>query len=287
MRTYAALIIDLKKSRSYSIDNRNAIQSYIIEIIPVLNFLFRNSLEKDVAFSAGDEVQGLFSTAEASYLYFRIFNMLLSPVEICAGIGIGDWNIVLKGAGSTAQDGPAYHNARYAIEHAKESSGYSVLFYSGGKSDLIMNTLINAETLIINRHSEYQNQLMLLSELLYPIDANGIVDSSNLGKLRIVLEDKSRLNDYTLLKRRKSCRPDPFESIKHSALESVPVDAIHDDSTFFVTGGRKRGLSMRLSKLIGVSRQSIDKTIKTAHLYEARNAAAAVLKLMNMTGGTP
>ena len=116
MAKYTALIIDLKKSRAYEKDRRNDIQYYIFEVIDAMNTIFASSLAKEVYFSAGDELQGLFNSVEASYLYFRLFSMLVAPIEIRAGIGIGDWDVVLENAPTTAQDGSAYHYARFAID---------------------------------------------------------------------------------------------------------------------------------------------------------------------------
>ncbi len=57
MKKYAALIIDLKKSRSYDQIDRMDIQNHIINIISILNKIFDRGLELNVVFSAGDEVQ--------------------------------------------------------------------------------------------------------------------------------------------------------------------------------------------------------------------------------------
>ena len=54
-------------------------------------------------------------------------------------------------------------------------------------------------------------------------------------------------------------------------MESFPIDAINDDSTFYVSSGKKRGMTMQLSEILKISRQSIEKTFKTANIYEARN----------------
>ena len=50
-------MIDLKNSRSYSIQDRNSIQNSILNSITTLNKIFKNSIEKEVEFSAGDEIQ--------------------------------------------------------------------------------------------------------------------------------------------------------------------------------------------------------------------------------------
>lgn len=284
MTNYSALIIDLKKSRSYSRDDRNSIQEYIFHTIKTLNIIFRNSIAKEVDFSGGDEVQGLFYSCEAAYLYFRLFNMLVSPVEIRAGIGVGDWDVIMEHASTTAQDGQAYHYARYAIERVREINGYSVLLYSNNDNDFVVNSLINCTTLILNKHSEYQNELMLLSELLYPIDVHRTIDITDVGRIMELLMLKKDINYYRnqFMKRKMSRNPYLFESINSINFATSVVDAIKEDDDFFVTAGKKRGLSNELSDLIGVSRQSIEKSMKIANIYEARNSTVATLKFMYM-----
>jgi hypothetical protein len=270
MRKYTALIMDLKESRKYSPENRNKIQTYILKVADILNTAFKGSLEKEVSFSAGDELQGLFGRVEAAYLYFRLFSMLVSPVEIRAGIGVGEWDVVIKNAPSTAQDGSAYHNARKAINATKESLGYSVLLYSGGKNDLIANSLFNSTAIIIGKQSEYQNKVMLLSELLYPINAYGIINVDKLRQAVNLVAQNEKTADNNLL--------------YIDTFENKSKDITEVDDNFFVTEGRVRGLPMQLAEIMGVTRQSVDKTIKTANIYEARNLAVATLKYLKQLG---
>ena len=281
MKNYTALIIDLKKSRSYSVEDRNSIQNFIISVIEKLNQVFSNSLARDVEFSAGDEVQGLFISPESAYLYFRMFCMLVSPVDIRAGIGVGEWNVKIENASTTAQDGPAYHNARNAIENVKDALGYSVLLYSGTKIDLFLNAVINTSFALTSNHSEYQNELMLLSELLYPIDYRGIINNSKIGLISKLVTSKNRLNYYTYYKKSKSVKKYPFDEIEFMELESIPIDAANDDSSFYVSSGKKRGMTTQLSEFLNISRQSIEKTFKTANIYEARNSTIVALKFMD------
>ncbi len=283
MDKYAALIVDLKKSRMYEKDDRISIQEYIYRVIKTLNIIFKKSIAKEVDFSGGDEIQGLFRSCESAYLFFRMFNMLISPVDMRAGIGVGKWDVIMKDAGTTAQDGRAYHNARYAIENAKDINGYSVLLYSDNRNDFVINSLINCTALILNKHSEYQNELMLLSELLYPIDVCKTIDELEFKRVLELLSFKTHINYYKnyFLKRRVANKY-IFETINDFDFRSCVVDALNEKDDFFVTAGKKRGLANELSKLIGVSRQSIEKTIKTANIYEARNSTVAALKFMNM-----
>lgn len=281
MKKYTALIIDLKRSRSYSVEDRNSIQNYIITVIQNLNEVFSNSLARAVEFSAGDEVQGLFVSPESAYLYFRMFSMLISPVEIRAGIGVGEWNIKITNASTTAQDGPAYHNARNAIENVKDTLGYSVLLYSGAKSDLFLNAMINTSFALTSNHSEYQNELMLLSELFYPINYRQTTDYSKISLISKIVSLKNELNYYTYYKKSKLVKKYPFDEIEFMNIEPLSVDAANDDSTFYVSSGKKRGMTTHLSRILNISRQSIEKTFKTANIYEARNSTIVALKFID------
>ncbi len=281
MENYTALIIDLKRSRSYSVEDRNSIQNYIITVIQHLNTVFLHTVARDVEFSAGDEVQGLFNSPEAAYLYFRMFSMLISPVEIRAGIGVGEWNVKVEHASTTAQDGPVYHNARYAIENVKDALGYSVLLYSGNNNDVFLNGVINTSFVLTSKHSEYQNELMLLSELLYPIDSHHVIDCSKMNLISKLVVLKNKLNYYNYYKKSRSVKKYPFDEIEYVNLVTNPIDATNDDGTFYVSSGKKRGMTTQLSELLKISRQSIEKTFKTASIYEARNSTIVALKFMD------
>lgn len=281
MNNYTALIIDIKKSRSYSVEDRNSIQNYIVSVIRSLNEVFSNSLARDMDFSSGDEVQGLFFSPESAYLYFRMFSMLISPVEVRAGIGIGEWNVKIENESTTAQDGPAFHNARYAIKNAKGALGYSVLLYSKNQVDLYLNAVINTYFALTSNHSEYQNELMLLSELLYPIDYHQVINYSKINLIFKLVKSRSKINFYMVYKKNKGVKKYPFEKIKVLDFKPIPIDAANDDNSFYVSGGKKRGMSTQLAEILNISRQSIEKTIKAANIHEARNLTIVALKFMD------
>ena len=266
MKRYSVLMVDLKNSRSYNIQDRNNIQNSILSSINILNKIFKNSIEKEVEFSAGDEIQGLFISPQSAYLYYRFFSMLIFPIQTHTGIGFGTWDIRVDNGSSTAQDGTVYHYARKAIDEAKKSLEYSTLFYSKNKNDIIINSLINATTLLASKQSEYQNKLMLLAEILYPIASEDIVDYKNLKELlkSIQFEKKKKL---TL------------------DIDYLVISTQLEKESFYITEGKKRGLSTQISKLLGVSRQSVEKAIKTGNIYELRNITIAILKAIDNIQG--
>ena len=255
-------MVDLKNSRLYDIQDRNNIQNSILSSINILNKIFKNSIEKEVEFSAGDEIQGLFISPQSAYLYYRLFSMLIFPIQTHTGIGFGTWDIRIDNASSTAQDGTVYHYARKAIDEAKKSLEYSVLFYSKSKNDIIVNSLINASTLLSSKQSEYQNKLMLLTEILYPIASGDMIEYEKLKELLKFIQ---------------------FEKKENLILDiDYPIISTQSEKeSFYITKGKKRGLSTQISKLLGVSRQSIEKAVKTGNIYELRNLTIAVLKAMD------
>ena len=262
LKKYSVLMVDLKNSRSYNIQDRNNIQNSILSSINILNKIFKNSIEKEVEFSAGDEIQGLFVSPKSAYLYYRLFSTIIFPIEIHSGIGFGTWDIKVDSASSTAQDGTVYHYARKAIDEAKKSLEYSVLFYSKSKNDIIVNSLINASTLLSSKQSEYQNKLMLLTEILYPIASGDMIEYEKLKELLKFIQ---------------------FEKKENLIIDiDYPVISTQlEKESFYITEGKKRGLSTQISKLLGVSRQSIEKAVKTGNIYELRNITIAILKAMD------
>lgn len=276
---YAALIIDLQKSRSYTNQDRYHIQYHIMNVLNFLNKLFHPDILRDVDFSAGDEIQGLFRAPEIAYLYYRLFSMFLHPVGCRAGIGVGGWDIQIDSKGTTGQDGPAYHNARKAIDSADETEGYPILFYSGSYSDITINTIIGGAASIMAKQSSYQSQIMLLTELLFPI-CNYSVDIYSCAPLDYILnlmQSKSHL-DHGLT--RFYDRPLPLDRITIDSIEKIsPISTaeMNSDNVFFITSGRKRGIPTKLSSVLDISRQTLEKTLKTGNIFTARNMSITAL----------
>ncbi len=268
---YTALIIDLKKSRSYSSEVRNFVQYYIMGTIRLLNGRLNWDFVREVDFSAGDEVQGLFGSPASAYCYYRLFAMLLHPVELRAGIGLGSWDVRLDDKGTTGQDGPAYHHARYAIQNADAGEGYPVLLYSGNRGDAVVNTIIGGAAAIGAQQSVYQNQLMLLTELLFPVWR----EEADSGRVLEELLAWKNQFDHGFGKLQK---PLPFD--RAEGPWRIQGGTAPDGEAFFITQGKQRGIPTRLAELLHISRQTIDKALKAGNVYTARNMAITALELL-------
>ena len=112
----AALTLDLKNSQKYDYKKRADIQKYLIDIVDIMNHVFRASLLRDLRFNGGDEMQGLFQDPENAFLCLRLFQHSLHNIPFHAGIGIGEWTTVIDDKDTFYQDGTAYHRARRAID---------------------------------------------------------------------------------------------------------------------------------------------------------------------------
>lgn len=282
---YAALMIDLKKSRSYLQWERKLIQHYISDVLEVLNEIFREELVREMEFSAGDEVQGLFDSSENAYLYFRMFELFLHPVKLRAGIGVGDWEVRMEGQGSTSQDGTAYHNARYAIECTQDGEENEILLYSADR-DYMINALIGHLSAMAERRSIYQNQLALLTEWMFPLLEKKTSEHMPAKFLEAegLLQRKNGF-DHEIGRVNKSL---PFDRLNRGALENVGVVLLREEEGlkdfFYITRGKQRGIPTQLANVLGMNRQSIEKTLRAAEVFSARNMALAALKEMREIG---
>lgn len=282
---YAALMIDLKKSRSYLQWERKLIQHYISDVLEVLNEIFREELVREMEFSAGDEVQGLFDSSENAYLYFRMFELFLHPVKLRAGIGVGDWEVRMEGQGSTSQDGTAYHNARYAIECTQDGEENEILLYSADR-DYMINALIGHLSAMAERRSIYQNQLALLTEWMFPLLEKKTSEHMPAKFLEAegLLQRKNGF-DHEIGRVNKSL---PFDRLNREALENVGVVLLREEEGlkdfFYITRGKQRGIPTQLANVLGMNRQSIEKTLRAAEVFSARNMALAALKEMRESG---
>ena len=278
---YTALMIDLMKSRSYKQRERSRIQSHILMTISLLNQVFEENIACPVEFSAGDEIQGLFLTPEAAYLYYRLFSMYLYPVKIRAGIGVGTWDIKVKDHSTTIQDGPVYHRARSAIECADDAEGYSVLFLSNHSSDITINTVIGGAAAIIENQTVYQNQLTLLVELMFPIYNSTVQSFINKidNRLQKSLHEKNEF-DHFIGDINKALPMDYIDN--QQIILDVPINAEDACKRFppFISEGKKRGIPTKLSELLNISRQVIEKALKAGNVYTARNMAITAVNEM-------
>ncbi|OGO80778.1 MAG: hypothetical protein A2Y21_06180, partial [Clostridiales bacterium GWC2_40_7] len=245
--------------------------------------IFKPSLEFDVIFSAGDEVQGLFKSPTSAFLYLRLFKMILSPLQIRCGIGVGEWDVRIPNGTSSEQDGPAYHNARAAILNAHDRNDYSVLFNSNNENDIYINTLANMSFLFAKKQSQYQNQVLLLTELLIPLFDSNAMDLQAFAQIFTLIQNKVDQEFYIFTKNKSESKIDLFNKIPTDFEPFYVFSPSILESGFTLTSTLKKGLSTKISNITNTSRQNIDNVIKTANIAEIRNIDLTTLLFIYKT----
>lgn len=142
---YCVLIGDISKSRA--LRDRAAIQERFKAAIEEINQRFTDSIVSKFLITIGDEFQGVLNDVAKSYDVIMAMRELLYPVEFVFGVGVGTITTEIAPE-AIGMDGPAFHNARAALEEGKEE-GYEVRYCGLGESlDYVVNaTLVLIEAL--------------------------------------------------------------------------------------------------------------------------------------------
>lgn len=256
-QSYAVLMADMVKSRALDKEVRLQVQLELEHSISFLNEFHKKHLLKPVMFSAGDEVQGLFTTAAAAYLYYRQLTLCVWSICLRGGIGIGTWQTQMPDGGSTMQDGTAYHHARNAIEAAKRSRNYQLIF-SDKTTSTKLNIALNSPINIITMRTSVQATMACVVELMAPIS----------------LEIGTELDEATVTARNLLLRELVGEMDSICTLPFTPVPASFQETKW---PRAEPGIAEIISRHVGKSRQSVDKNIAAGLIYQERAEAALAL----------
>lgn len=116
-KIYIALIGDLVSSRQ--LEDREQVQKQLKDALKWLNTMYAKDLASKFTITLGDEFQGLLKDGTHCMDMIFYLEQALFPVRFRMGIGIGTMWTPIQPEISLGADGPAYHNAREAIELLK------------------------------------------------------------------------------------------------------------------------------------------------------------------------
>lgn len=269
MQQCAALMVDVRDSRKMKDEKRVDAQRLLAASIAYLNGLFRRDLLCDVVFSAGDEVQGLFADAAAAFLYFRQLSLLMAPVELRGGVGMGGWEMKIEGAPSTVQDGTAYHHARDAIATSKKSRLYG--FTISSSTAMPEQTVIaNYPLLLASARTARQAELARHVELLFPLaaQADALGSKEVQGALEVLLAALKRIDGHAILHNWKAEPPCPVDAAKLNSAGMVELPS------------QLSGLSYRMETCAGRTRQSLDRLLDGGMVNQERVAAVMAARFL-------
>lgn len=267
--TYTALMVDITKSRKYARGDRQNLQNFCLKAIDLLNGVFAGALVKAVEFSAGDEMQGLFTQADAAFLYLRLLRMLLRDKKTYAGIGHGDWTVRVNDRGTSFQDGPVYYHAREALDVCKKAKDYSVVFCTDAGVDGILSAMLNSLFSLNERLTPYQNDLKLLLEMLWPVGNEWNFEENHLHGLVDLLDYKYLLTMYSNAGSQRV-----FKRIREDGI--MPASELKRRENDALTAGHPYRAVAALAEMTGLKRQSIEQGLKKSNVFVERNTAFAV-----------
>lgn len=282
MVNYVSLIIDVEKSKKYSVEDRNVMQYYLDKCINNLNYLYGEDIQCEVTFSAGDELQGLFNNVVTAISYFRILELLMKPVKLRAGIGVGEWTVKMEGGLSTQQDGPAYHRARQAIKEVYGKKLQNIRICSE-ENDVLANHLINASLPLKRQQIYMQNIVQVLLELLFPI----VPEFANLDHIDVVSELLQIKFEYKL-------------GLRHSAKSNILMERgfldlyhIPKASPIYIDGKIldeesviiKKNTASIIANVLQCSRQNVDNIMRRGNANKIRELDYVALQYVETVYG--
>jgi hypothetical protein len=181
---YLAVVADIVGSRDLK-NRRPLTQKHFRELVAKLNKVYVQSLAAPFVISRGDEFQGLLN--DAARIPDIVWNLesWFPDTELHLGFGNGTLDTPLISGGSVVElDGPAFHNAREAVERKARFGGTFRGFSEGG--DAILNGFAAELRRHRERLSDRQKQVV---ELL----RHGLNQTAVAQKLRLT---KQAISDH-------------------------------------------------------------------------------------------
>ena len=160
---YLALIADVIDSKM--VQERLDLQKQVEKTLQKMNGLFGDYLASRFTLTLGDEFQALLKVDAPIFQIIDTLRSELTPTQLRFGIGLGEIVTAIDPLQSVGADGPAYWNARAAINfvHQKNDYGNTQIYFSSGKEnqDFFVNALIASGEAIRSGWRDSQEEILL------------------------------------------------------------------------------------------------------------------------------
>ena len=160
---YLALIADVIDSKM--VQERLDLQKQVEKTLQKMNELFGDYLVSRFTLTLGDEFQALLEVDAPVFQIIDTLRLELNPTQLRFGIGLGEIVTAIDPLQSVGADGPAYWNARAAINfvHQKNDYGNTQIYFSSGKEnqDFFVNALISSGEAIRSSWRDSQEEILL------------------------------------------------------------------------------------------------------------------------------
>lgn len=164
---YIAVIGDMKRSKQLS--DRNETQKKMKKVLEEINEKYEKDIASRFMITLGDEFQGLLKCGDNVMNIISLIEARMYPIEIRFGIGVGEITTEINPKVPLGADGPAYYNARYAMEFLKSNekkskmADSSIMIRIDGDneaSEKLLNTILSLLTVIKNKWTERQREVI-------------------------------------------------------------------------------------------------------------------------------
>ena len=160
---YLALIADVIDSKM--VQERFDLQKQLEITLQKINGLFADYLASCFTLTLGDEFQALLKVDAPVFQIIDTLRSELTPTQLRFGIGLGEIVTAIDPLQSVGADGPAYWNARAAINfvHQKNDYGNTQIYFLSGKEnqDFFVNALIASGEAIRSGWRDSQEEILL------------------------------------------------------------------------------------------------------------------------------
>lgn len=135
---WAVVTADLVLSRR--LPDRRGAQRKLLDLVQQLNAEFVHDLAAPFMVTLGDEIQGLVRNIPAFPPVVSKIHTVFRPETVTIGVGIGAVTTEVSSR-VTEMDGPAFVNARTAVDSAKGKKQEVLVMSGDERVDTILNTL--------------------------------------------------------------------------------------------------------------------------------------------------
>ncbi|HSH35264.1 SatD family protein [Schnuerera sp.] len=173
-----AIIGDIIDSRN--IEDRSQIQEKLKKILRDVNIKYKEYVISKWTITLGDEFQALIKPNLEIFKILDYISYKMDPIKIRFGMGLGEIYTNINYEKSIGADGPAYWNARDAIEIIHDNNNYGnskISYKSKNKNDEIINNLLNYTDWMKENWTNTQR------EVLYALLENNIYNENFKQKL--------------------------------------------------------------------------------------------------------
>lgn len=182
VKLYIALIGDIIASKQ--IVDRDTAQKKLYTLLDKINIKYKEQLYSPFTITAGDEFQALFIPNTYIFQIIDEISLAFMPYEIRFGIGAGTMLTKIDRTISIGSDGPAYWQARKAINFIHSNNDYGMnkiaVSIENKVTEEVINTILSACAFIQSKW--IKTQQIILKQLIIENNYSEYFSNKNLAK---------------------------------------------------------------------------------------------------------